>query len=69
MFGEWCWIAIVAARGHSCLRTSFLEMKVLKLFEVALFPCCRCGDVFSVFLVLCFLSLSYVMGGAGGTVR
>ena len=38
------------------LRTSFLEMKFLLLSEVALFPCCPCGDVFSV---LC--SLFYVL--------
>ena len=50
------------------LRTSFLEMKFLLLSEVALFPCCPCGDVFSVFCSLFsfFLSLSYVMGGRVG---
>ena len=47
------------------LRTSILEMKFRLLSEVALFPCCPCGDVFSVFCSLFsfFLSLSYVMGG------
>ena len=30
VFGEWCWIAIVAARGHSRLGISFLEMKFRK---------------------------------------
>ena len=31
-------------------RTSFLEMKFRKLYEVVLFPCCPCGDVFSGFI-------------------
>ena len=30
VFGEWCWIAIVAARGRSRLGISFLEMKFRK---------------------------------------
>ena len=33
-FSEGCWIAILAADGHSCFRTSFLEMEFLKLSEV-----------------------------------
>ena len=30
VFGEWRWIAIVAAHGHSRLGTSFLEIKFRK---------------------------------------
>ena len=65
MFGEWGWIAIVAAHGHSRFRTSFLEMKFWKSSEVVLYACCPCGDGFSVFLFFVFFFL--MLWGEGGS--